>query len=220
MHTPRIPSRAAGTEFDANDLLAVVSQDLLVPLTSMTLMATRIKNTVTRAGADPALRVYMDRLLESAADMEQLIRDLQVGTFAEVTDVATLSCHDVAGLIARAMEMLLPRLDAAGIALDFAVSGRILAACHAPRLFEAFAHLIDHAIALAPPGGALRISAAKDQQECLVGIVASGDGIPEAEFVAVGPYIARAIVEAHGGRMWVDSDPGVRSGFYFALPID
>ena len=35
----------------------------------------------------------------------------------------------------------------------------------------------------------------------------------------LGPYLARNLIEAHGGRLWVDSQPGQGSAFAFSLPI-
>ena len=41
----------------------------------------------------------------------------------------------------------------------------------------------------------------------------------EAAGVGVGLTIARSLVQAHGGRMWVESEPGQGSVFYFTLPL-
>jgi signal transduction histidine kinase len=45
------------------------------------------------------------------------------------------------------------------------------------------------------------------------------DGIKQVEGTGLGLPIARSLVEAHGGRMWLESQPGEGAAFYFDLPV-
>jgi signal transduction histidine kinase len=203
-------------EFDANDLLQMVSNDLLEPLTAVTAMASRIKDLSSRAGVDPSVTDCADDILRSAAAMEQLIRDLQVANCR--ADAVTSQRHDIGRLIERAVDIFQPLAAGASIDLTNEVHGQVLVSCNAPRLFEALAHLIDTAITFTPAGAFVRISASQDADECTVSVVDNGAGLKPFQRVA-GLYIARSIVEAHGGRLWIDSQPGVGSAFYFTLPL-
>jgi signal transduction histidine kinase len=97
------------------------------------------------------------------------------------------------------------------------------------------AHLIENAIRFTPAGGSIRVAAARLELECVISVADTGVGIPEVKLATifepfqdssgdrgasgVGLYIARWIVEAHGGRIWATSEVGVGSAFYFTLPL-
>jgi two-component system, OmpR family, sensor histidine kinase KdpD len=100
-----------------------------------------------------------------------------------------------------------------------------------------FSNLLENAVKYTPPGTAIEISAATDQGQLLVTVSDHGPGIPAGEEerifekfhrvasegnqggAGLGLTICRAIVEAHGGRMWADNLPSGGAAFHFALPL-
>jgi NtrC-family two-component system sensor histidine kinase KinB len=97
-------------------------------------------------------------------------------------------------------------------------------------------NLISNALRYVKEGGHIRLSAEKNGTDILIAVQDDGSGIPQEyqtriflKFVRVnkqemgrtglGLAICKEIVRAHGGTIWVDSDPGRGSTFYFTLPV-
>jgi PAS domain S-box-containing protein len=108
----------------------------------------------------------------------------------------------------------------------------------APRLEQVLSNLIGNAIKYSPKGGAVRITGRAQPDQVVVSVSDEGIGIPVEEqdriferFYRVddalsrrtagsglGLYLAQAIVEAHGGKIWAESAPGRGASFSFSLP--
>jgi signal transduction histidine kinase len=105
------------------------------------------------------------------------------------------------------------------------------------RLEQAVANLLGNALKFTPPGGVVRVRAAREDGWLVVTVADSGPGIPEAlqgrlfrKFSTLGEHrmnegnglglaIVKSLVEAHGGRVSVRSEVGKGSVFGFALPV-
>jgi PAS domain S-box-containing protein len=100
-------------------------------------------------------------------------------------------------------------------------------------------NLISNAIKYSPEGGAIRIAGRANGDHVIVSVADQGIGIApeeqeriferfyrvdnrlrrEAQGAGLGLFLSKAIVEAQGGRMWVDSPPGRGARFSFTLPL-
>jgi signal transduction histidine kinase len=109
------------------------------------------------------------------------------------------------------------------------------AAVDQPRLVQVFTNLLANAVKFSRPGGVISASVTRSDAEIRFCVADTGCGIPpEYHFrvferfwqlggsdrrgVGLGLYICKAIVEAHGGRIWVTSAPGLGSQFHFTVP--
>jgi PAS domain S-box-containing protein len=215
------------------EVLAVVSHDLRTPLQAIQLAVTML----TQAENAPRVRRYAEPIERACARMEKLIEDLldtaniragrlRLDLRSESASAVAAEAFDVHKLIAEQRGLSLAcELDTAGIEIR----------CDRERLLRVFANLIGNAIKFCRPGDSITITSRQLDAAVVFAVADTGPGIrPEAlrglfdpyvsapEHVArgtgLGLYIARGIVEAHGGRIWVDSTPGTGTTFSFRVP--
>src|ERR1700721_947715 len=106
-------------------------------------------------------------------------------------------------------------------------------------LHDVLQNLVDNAIQYTPPGGRIRVSARVNSNEVVIEVADTGIGIPlidqeriferfyrvdaarsrEAGGTGLGLSIAKHIIDAHNGRLWVESTVGAGSRFSFSIPL-
>jgi chemotaxis family two-component system sensor kinase Cph1 len=220
-----------------DDLVAVVSHDLRNPLGVIQMQANILLRTV---GPDDSefsrrLRTSAEHIQRSVDRMNTLIRDLldlarlEAGRF-------TVQCHpqQIGEMIEEALLILRPLADAKRIELQAALSEAQVNADR-DRIFQVLSNLVGNAIKFTPPGGRVSLRCEARSGEVLVTVADSGPGVPadmlvkvfdrywqarsgDQEGTGLGLYIAKGIVEAHGGRIWAEARADSGATFTFTLP--
>ncbi|MDY0020626.1 MAG: PAS domain-containing sensor histidine kinase, partial [Anaerolineae bacterium] len=218
--------------------ISVVSHELKTPVAIIKGYAETLRRPEARR--DPAL---MEEMLGAIADesdrLARLVDDLldasrlQAGglPFQEVEDV------DLRTLARRVVERYSRQSDRHRLVLDFPEEFPVVKG-NPKRLDQVLDNLVSNAIKYSPQGGEVRIAGEATPAEVTLSVKDSGVGIPfeeqerifdrfyrvqnpetrAASGTGLGLYLTRAIVQAHGGRIWVESTLGQGATFYVALP--
>jgi signal transduction histidine kinase len=140
-------------------------------------------------------------------------------------------------VVSEAIEILRPVAAANSLQLESDVAPDFpLIAVDPPRIQQVLSNLVGNAIKFTPAGGQIVLRANPADGEARFAVVDNGPGIaPDAlphifgrfwqgkrtdrRGIGLGLTIAKGIVEAHGGRIWVESQLGAGSSFYFTVPL-
>jgi signal transduction histidine kinase len=223
------------------DFVANVSHELRTPLTAVKGLVETLRDG---AVDDPEVR---DRFLETVeGETDRLIRlvnDLLILSRAD-SEALNLQCEpvDLGQLVRDMVERLRPRAEAHGVALGVAIApGVPPISVDTDRIEQVLVNLTDNAIKYSRPGGMVTLEVGDGPgQKVQVRVRDEGVGIPAEALPRIGERfyradkgrarteggsglglaIARALVEAHGGRLWLESREGEGTTVTFALPSD
>jgi PAS domain S-box-containing protein len=219
-----------------DDVLGIVAHDVRSPLTSIGLAVKALERQFADSGETTGQK-WMRMISRGVQRANRLIQDLLDMTRIEAGALSIASHAVSAGRIAKdALALLEMRASAASIELRIALDSElaeIWADDH--RLLQVFENLIGNAIKFTPAGGCVTLGAQSRAGEVLFSVADTGAGIPaeslphvfdrfwqatraERSGAGLGLPICKGLVEAHGGRIWVESTPGHGSTFYFTIP--
>lgn len=215
-------------------LMATVAHDLRTPLQVIRLGAQMLQAGDTSPSIHQALA---GRLGRASASMTRLVEDLldlesQSGARLSI-DAEPLSVRPV---LEDVVELMAPLAEEAGVTLSLEPSPEITVSGDGARLHQVLANLVGNAIKFTPEGGGVTVRPRVEDGSLAVSVIDTGVGIPEEHLESIfDPYvrvrsmdahgaglglaIVRRIVEAHGGRIEVQSSPGTGSSFTFTLPV-
>ena len=143
---------------------------------------------------------------------------------------------DIRGAITEALDEVRPLAEGGDLRLDISVPGNLPAIpADAERVQQIVVNLVANAVRFTPPGGRVSVSAKLEAGEVAIRVADTGVGIPADQVLkifdpyeqahqgrggsGVGLTVVRSLVEAHGGRVWVESEEGRGSRFTFTLPV-
>jgi signal transduction histidine kinase len=220
-----------------DDLVAMVSHDLKNPLSAIDLAVTGMVRSFRESAEDNAKLLQQAEFIKiSSSRMKKLVDDLldlakmDTGHFS----VELAPCPDYT-IIKEVLDLLGPlaRQKAIGIEIDPSPTACTIL-CDKDRILQVLSNLIGNAIKFTPEGGLIQVRIRPQDKQVRFEISDTGPGIPEEQIphlfdrywqakqtqrhgTGLGLSIAKGIINAHGGKIWVESRVGEGSTFYFTL---
>lgn len=219
-----------------DEVLAIVAHDLRNPLNTIH-MSSNMALDEEIAPLDAQVRKQFEIILRSSEHMNRLIQDLLDATRLQSGQLAMeMMTMSPAAVLDEAMELLLPLARHAGITMEEKLEGELpLISADKIRLLQVLSNLVGNALKFTPRGGHVSLRARRRENAVIFTVNDSGPGIPEDQLphvfgrfwqarrtdrrgLGLGLAIAKGIVEAHGGAIWVESRTGEGSSFRFTIP--
>ena len=218
-------------------VLSIVSHDLRNPLNAATLAASLLDTSESLSNDD---REQVETIRVSARRMSRLIEDLLDVTRLEGGKQLPIepSPIEVSTVFAEVHELFKPQAAADSVTLQIHEADSLpLVNADRHRVLQVLSNLIGNALKFTPKGGVVAARAERRvRDEVLFTVSDTGAGIPREHLgnifnpywqakrtermgAGLGLAIAKGIVEAHGGRIWVESTQGAGTRFFFTLPV-
>jgi len=229
-------------ELDAlkDELISLVSHELRTPLTSirgyLQLLREGDAGPITREQEE-----FLDVAVRNTARLERVVSDL---LFVAQVDAGRLRLDrapaDLARLAAEAVQAAAPAAEAREVALTLRAPEPVLAVVDDGRIGQLLDNLVSNAVKFTPPAGAVEVAVHADGDRVVLEVADTGVGISAEDRArlferffrtsaatadavpgtGLGLTISRAIVEAHGGAIAVESDVGRGTTVRVTLPVE
>jgi signal transduction histidine kinase len=241
-HLSRLDARRRASEEAKRELerlrdewAAVVAHDLRQPVSTISLAAQSVSRFHQQMPENEARALA--RIRTATARLNRMIDDL---TDASLIDSKRLALEredvDVAAMTSSLVESL--REITAGHDVHTHIAPDTHAWVDADRIHQVMTNLISNAVKYGSPETAIDIDAAQHDGSVEVTVTNEGPGIPQAQLsglfgkfsrtsttkqsrragLGLGLYIAKGLVEAHGGTLWAESSVGATTSFHFTVP--
>jgi two-component system phosphate regulon sensor histidine kinase PhoR len=217
------------------DFVANISHELRTPLTSIRLL---LDSLLTGKSSEPPAADTLRKIEVEVQALQQMAEELlDLAQIESGQALVRLVPVSVAELVGKAADRLALQAANKGQRLALDVPDVLAALADEDHVSRALGNLLHNAIKFTPPGGKIRVSARPYEGDVLIEVADTGPGIPADDLPRVferffrgdrsrqgggtglGLAVAKHVVEAHGGRIWAESQgAGKGSRFTFALP--
>jgi signal transduction histidine kinase len=217
-------------------MVSDVAHELRTPLSNIRGYLEAVQDGVVQ----PTTAV-IDSLHDEAMLLHRLVNDLQELALAEAGQLK-LARQPIAvdELVEKAVQIVQGHINGSHVIHTEVTPGLPPIAVDAERIGQVLRNLLNNAVEYTPPGGKITVAARRVQDKIQVNVYNEGEGIPSEHLPNIferfyrvdgsrtratggsglGLAIVKQLVEAHGGRVWAESTPGVSANLIFTLPIN
>jgi signal transduction histidine kinase len=220
-----------------DDFIGLVSHELRSPMTVITGAINTALTEAERLSPEETRQLLMDAAAESETLSNLLTNLLELSRVQAQRLFLHSEAIDVKKIIGEAVDKIERQYPTHKFIIS--LSRRLPPLQADPlRLERILYNLLENAAKYSPPGSKVRLSAKPEGEQLVFGISDRGIGISPADQeklfapfqrlekrpsgvrgVGLGLLVCRRLVEAHGGHIWVESEPGRGSTFFFTMPL-
>jgi len=236
----RVDESPAPSRPKTDELPRSVGHDLRGPLMAISGAAELIAQIAPADGdAGAQIREWAGQISQGAAVMERLIRDfLDFGSLENGRLRLRAERRDLTAFVRSAADACQAAAAAKKLTLEADFPARpVVANYDRDRVYRVLSNLIHNAITFTPPGGSIRLRVFRRGNDTVVAVADTGIGISSTDLITIfdrfrqvrhadgaglglGLYVSKWIIDAHGGRLWAESQVGRGSTFFFSLPAE
>ncbi len=222
-----------------NLLLGMATHDLRNPLTAILGFSEQLMRQTANSDSHDLM---LARIHEAAKGMLRIVEDYLGLAIAESSELKLRrQPENLVGLINRARDLTAARAERnhVRIAVDD-LDANPEVPVDGPKIVQVLGNLLTNAVQHSPEGAIVCVGLSNDRGNTVISVTDQGPGIAPEEAatlfqpfrsgvaaksaneksIGLGLFISRKIIEAHGGRIWIESGSGCGSAFRFSLPSE
>lgn len=222
-----------------DDMIGIVSHDLRNPANAVKMLANSIIGEAEALPPSVVERVGV--ILQAAEQIDRLIQDLLDVTRLEAGQLTvSSSAVSIRDSVSDALRALAPLAQSRAVGLETTYEENLPdVLADAARIAQVISNLVGNALKFTPADGRVLVGVSRSDDMAEVRVRDNGIGIPPEQLphvfdrfyqvvthgsarrhgAGLGLPIARGIIEAHGGRIWIESEPGNGTEVFFTLPL-
>lgn len=218
------------------ELMAIVAHDLRNPLSAIRMGAGLLARVAERITEVP-VQETAQTILRSADRMDRLINDLLDFALIQAGHISVEpAVVEADGLIEESLETFRALAKEKQVKIIGGGARGLSLYVDRDRLLQVISNLLGNAIKFTPENGSVELRVQRDDRFALFSITDTGLGMSGDELtqiwgrywqankspekgVGLGLFIAKGLIEAHGGRIWAESKPGAGATFFFTIPL-